>query len=155
MRPERRLILTCTAAAALIVASCSTPTPGSQSTLPASTTTAPVPVATTVVTATTSTMPATTTEAPPPTVQPNGVVEQIAISGFSFKPAAITVEPGTTIVWTNQDGASHTATAAEGAFRTGTIALDASSEVVIGGPGVYEYFCSIHPEMRATITVEG
>lgn len=143
------------AAAALAMAACSTPaeSPSTHATPPPSVaTTLPAAVVTTMVPTTSTT---STTEAPPPTVQPNGVVVQIAISGFAFKPPTITVATGTTIVWTNQDATSHTATAAEGAFRTGTIGPDASSEVVMGGPGVYRYFCSIHPEMKGTITVEG
>jgi plastocyanin len=96
-----------------------------------------------------------TTTTPAATVEPNGTIVQIAIDGFAFKPPKVTVTPGTTVAWTNQDGVSHTATADEGAFRTGTLAPDATFEVVIGGPGTYAYSCSIHPEMRATITAEG
>lgn len=68
----------------------------------------------------------------------------IAITGFSF-PATMTVTAGTPIVWVNQTGAPHTATADDGSFDTGRIAAGATSgAIVIDTPGSYAYYCQYH-----------
>ncbi|OGN82768.1 MAG: hypothetical protein A2X23_09240 [Chloroflexi bacterium GWC2_73_18] len=68
----------------------------------------------------------------------------IAITGFSF-PATMTVTAETPIVWVNQTGAPHTATADDGSFDTGRIDAGATSgAIVIDTPGSYAYYCQYH-----------
>ena len=57
----------------------------------------------------------------------------VAISGFSFSPASITVAVGDTVTWTNSDAQAHTATADGGSFDTGTIANGGSGTVTVQG----------------------
>jgi plastocyanin len=45
----------------------------------------------------------------------------VVIQDFSFKPAHITIRPGTKVIWINKDGAQHTATANNGAFDSGLL----------------------------------
>lgn len=78
---------------------------------------------------------------------------QVAIQSFSFVPASITIAAGDTVVFTNRDGAPHTATADSGAFDTGRLGRDASAQLTFSTPGTYDYFCSLHRNMRGTITV--
>ncbi|WP_338675326.1 cupredoxin domain-containing protein [Streptomyces sp. SCSIO 30461] len=82
-------------------------------------------------------------------------IDRIAIQGFAFKPADLMVRPGATITVVNQDSAPHTVTATEGeAFDTGEIAGGKSTTFTApDGPGTYPFFCSIHPNMKATLTV--
>ncbi len=77
----------------------------------------------------------------------------VTISGFAFSPASLTITAGTTVTWTNQDSATHTATADDGSWDTGDIAQGASASVTFDTPGTYTYHCTIHPNMVATITV--
>jgi plastocyanin len=79
--------------------------------------------------------------------------QAVTIAGFAFSPAALTIEAGTTVTWTNQDSATHTATADDGSFDTGDIAQGASASVTFDTPGTFTYHCSIHPNMVASITV--
>jgi LPXTG-motif cell wall-anchored protein len=78
----------------------------------------------------------------------------VMIQGFKFDPAALTVAVGTTVTWVNHDQVPHTASSVtEGKFDTGTIDAGASKAVTLNEAGTFEYFCKIHPNMKATLTV--
>ncbi len=77
----------------------------------------------------------------------------VTIHDFSFTPAEITVAVGGTVTWTNQDRATHTATS-PGAWDTGRLAPGQSATQRFDTPGVFEYFCAIHPRMRGRVIVE-
>jgi plastocyanin len=79
--------------------------------------------------------------------------QAVTISGFAFNPASLTIEAGTTVTWTNQDSATHTATADDGSWDTGNLAQGASGSITFDTPGTYTYHCAIHPNMTASITV--
>jgi plastocyanin len=78
----------------------------------------------------------------------------VAISGFSFSPATVTVAVGDTVTWTNSDSTAHTATADDGSFDTGTIGNGASGTVTFATAGTFAYHCSIHAQMTGTVVVE-
>lgn len=78
----------------------------------------------------------------------------VNITNFTFNPPSISVSPGDTIVFVNQDSAPHTATSDAGVFDTGTLANGQSGSITIAEAGQYEYFCSIHPAMKGSIVVE-
>jgi plastocyanin len=78
----------------------------------------------------------------------------VAISGFAFAPASVSVSVGDSVTWTNGDGVGHTATADDASFDTGTIAGGASNSVTFSTAGTFVYHCSIHPAMTGTITVQ-
>ncbi len=77
----------------------------------------------------------------------------IDIKNFDFAPMDISVPAGTSVTWKNLDGEPHTVTSLDGLFRSGAIDQDESFTFRFDKPGVYAYLCSIHPKMRATITV--
>jgi plastocyanin len=77
----------------------------------------------------------------------------VSIQGFAFHPASITVPVGSTITWTNQDSAPHTATAKDGSFDTGTLQQGQSMTITFSKAGTYAYYCQFHPFMRGTVTV--
>jgi plastocyanin len=86
---------------------------------------------------------------------PSSGVVNAAIEGFAFAPADIGVKVGEKITWTNRDSAAHTVTARSGAqLDSGTMAQGASFSFTPEEAGTIEYFCSIHPSMTATITVQ-
>ncbi|HEX7290611.1 MAG TPA: plastocyanin/azurin family copper-binding protein, partial [Conexibacter sp.] len=55
--------------------------------------------------------------------------------------------------WTNADAASHTATADDGSFDTGTLAQGRSGSHAFTSAGTFAYHCTIHPSMHGTVTV--
>jgi plastocyanin len=75
----------------------------------------------------------------------------IAISGFKFKPAVITVRAGARITFVNRDHADHTATGES--FDTGTLHSGDSKSVELRRPGTVAYRCDFHPFMTAQVTV--
>ncbi|HJW42079.1 MAG TPA: cupredoxin domain-containing protein [Rhizomicrobium sp.] len=78
----------------------------------------------------------------------------VVMKNFDFAPMAITVSPGTTVTWTNQDGEPHTVVSADGLFRSAALDQNDSFKFTFSKPGVYKYVCSIHPKMMATVTVK-
>ena len=79
----------------------------------------------------------------------------VTIADFDFG-QPLTVGPGATVAVTNADGASHTLTADDGSFDTGSIATGAVATIQApSAPGTYQIFCSIHPSMQGTLTVQG
>jgi plastocyanin len=78
-----------------------------------------------------------------------------------YVPAEITVKPGETVTWKNDDTAIHTATSGQdmtpdGKFDTGFVPPRQSSKSIAmpTQPGEYPYFCTLHPWMKGTVTVE-
>jgi plastocyanin len=97
---------------------------------------------------------AATPAASAPAAAPGGLTATVPISGFLFKPAALTVSVGARVTFTNLDSASHTATADNGtAFDTGTLVQRQSKTVTFPTAGTFAYHCAFHPFMQATITV--
>jgi plastocyanin len=82
-----------------------------------------------------------------------GATAEITISGFVFS-GADSVRVGDTVVITNADGVAHTWTEVDRAFDSGTLGTDETFEYTFDEAGVFDYFCTIHPEMTGTITVE-
>ena len=78
----------------------------------------------------------------------------VAIDGVAFAPATLTVKVGETVVWVNKDPFPHTVTSQIGGFDSHDIAPDQSWSSTTTRAGVFPYLCTLHPTMRATLTVE-
>jgi plastocyanin len=79
---------------------------------------------------------------------------QVTITNFDFSPAVITVAPGTTVVWTNNDDDPHTINARDKTFHSGALDTDGKFTFTFVKPGVYAYFCSLHPHMTGQVVVK-
>src|SRR5882757_7517989 len=77
----------------------------------------------------------------------------IAIQNFAFSPATVPIKAGTTITWTNRDQDAHTVTATKRSFHSATLNTGDTFRHTFTTPGTYEYLCTIHPFMTATIVV--
>lgn len=102
---------------------------------------------TTLPASTSTTLPATTT-----TMHETRTVD-VGIVNFSFESASITIKVGDTVRWTVNSG-THTTTSASGVWNSNTKATGETFSFTFNEAGSYSYFCSIHPSMQATITVE-
>jgi plastocyanin len=78
----------------------------------------------------------------------------VVLKNFDFSPMDVTVTPGSTVTWKNMDGEPHTVASADGVFRSPALDQNDTYQFKFDKPGVYKYICSIHPKMRATITVK-
>jgi plastocyanin len=77
----------------------------------------------------------------------------IAIQNFAFVPTTVTVKAGSTVTWTNRDQDAHTVTAMAGPFHSPTLNTGQSFHYTFTTPGRYDYLCTIHPFMTATVVV--
>ena len=83
----------------------------------------------------------------------DGMTHQIEIKKFAFDPAELTVKPGDRIRWTNLDRVPHNATSTAKDWKTRNLQLNDSAEITVNADMSGDYFCSIHPRMRARIIV--
>ncbi|HKG57226.1 MAG TPA: cupredoxin family copper-binding protein [Candidatus Limnocylindrales bacterium] len=77
----------------------------------------------------------------------------VDIKGFAFAPPATNVKVGDTVTWTNQDTVAHTATLDDKSVDSGNLAAGATFSHAFPQAGTFAYHCSIHPQMKGTITV--
>lgn len=77
----------------------------------------------------------------------------IRITEFVFVPDHLEVRVGDKIRWTNEDLASHTATADEFGWDTGELQKDQSGEITVTADMETSYFCIFHQHMKAKLTI--
>ncbi len=80
---------------------------------------------------------------------------QVIIKNFSFQPAQLTVKPGETVEFKNQDIYAHTVTADDGSFDSGLIQPGSSWKLTVTRPGTIAYHCRPHPNMVAKLVAAG
>jgi plastocyanin len=74
---------------------------------------------------------------------------------MSYSPAAVTVALGQRVSWRNADTTPHTATENGALWDTGNIDAGATSAPIpMNTPGTFSYFCTLHPLMQGTLTVQ-
>ncbi len=91
-------------------------------------------------------LPTPTPTCPPVTVQNN-------IQGFAFVPQTMTINVGTTVHWTNLDGATHTTTSDTAIWDSGSLVQNDSFSFTFNSTGTFTYHCDIHGFMTGTINV--
>ncbi|SIT36995.1 Plastocyanin [Paraburkholderia piptadeniae] len=78
----------------------------------------------------------------------------VVIKNFMFSPMSLTVKVGSTVMWKNLDGEPHTVVNDAGIFHSAALDQNDTYQFKFDKPGVYKVFCGIHPNMKATITVQ-
>jgi plastocyanin len=81
-------------------------------------------------------------------------VVTIKIDNFAFAPPDLTIAAGTTVTWKNEDGEVHRVQDDHNGFSSAALDTDDSFSHTFATPGVYHYFCSIHPYMVGKIVVK-
>ena len=79
--------------------------------------------------------------------------DAVRIADFTFSPATLEVEAGTTVTFTNEDGFPHTVKAKDDSFDSGNLDKDATFEHTFDAPGTYAYLCGIHNSMTGSVVV--
>jgi predicted secreted protein with PEFG-CTERM motif len=77
-----------------------------------------------------------------------------------YNPDVVTVAPGTTVTWTNADSVSHTVTSGNPSdnqtgtvFDSSLVRPSATYSFTFKDPGMYNYFCQVHPWMTGQVIV--
>lgn len=93
----------------------------------------------------------------------------VVIHLVSFNPQGLQVGSGSAVTWTQQDAGFHTVTSGiastdatgavathpDGTFDSGKLSTGKTFSFTFSTPGVYRYFCQIHPAtMRGVVTVK-
>lgn len=78
----------------------------------------------------------------------------VKIENFTFDAPTVTVAPGTTVTWINDDDIPHTVVADDKRFKSKVLDTDDRFSITFARPGTYGYFCSIHPHMTGKIIVK-
>lgn len=82
--------------------------------------------------------------------------EGAEVEAEDFSLTSVTVAPGAEVTFENYGENPHTMTADDGAFDSGRVEPGESTKVTAPSePGEYAFHCEIHPQMTATLTVEG
>ncbi len=68
----------------------------------------------------------------------------IGMTDMKFSPAVATVTSGTKVTWTNNDSTSHTVTADNSSYNSGTLAPGQSYSLTFTTKGEYTYYCAFH-----------
>jgi len=78
----------------------------------------------------------------------------VKIDNFTFSPADLTITPGTTVTWVNNDDIPHTVVETAQTFRSKALDTDDKYSFTFTTSGDFSYFCSLHPHMTGKITVK-
>jgi plastocyanin len=85
-------------------------------------------------------------------------VVTVVIRRFKFEPATVTVHPGDTVEWMNDDIVPHTTTgegdAQKPVWNSGTIQTGAKWRYVARKQGTFNYTCVLHPNMKGKLIVQ-
>jgi plastocyanin len=79
--------------------------------------------------------------------------DAVSIDNFAFVPATLTVRVGSTVTWTNRDEEPHTVAASDGSFHSPGMGSGGTYSHTFPTAGKFDYICSIHPYMHATVVV--
>ena len=77
----------------------------------------------------------------------------VVLDKFAFTPKEITIAPGTTIVWTNNDQTPHTVLARDKSFGSSGLDTGDRYSYTFTKAGDFSYFCSMHPFMTGIVHV--
>jgi plastocyanin len=90
--------------------------------------------------------------AAPVTARQGGVT--VSMIDYAYEPSSIEIALGGSVTFVN-DGPDepHTATADDGSFDTGEVAVGGSSTVAFDRAGTFSYLCTLHPNMKGSVTV--
>ncbi|MFD1050619.1 plastocyanin/azurin family copper-binding protein, partial [Kibdelosporangium lantanae] len=88
---------------------------------------------------------------------PKAAAKNVEMMGYKFTPATLTVAVGDTVTWTNHDQAPHNVVVTDGPekFTSPLLQTGQSFTYTFAKAGTYSYYCSVHPDMTAKVTVTG
>ncbi len=90
----------------------------------------------------------------------DGASQACVTAGNCFDPSKLSVSPGTSVTWTNNDQVSHTVTSGNPndnqtgtVFDSSLIAPGKTFTFTFKDAGTFHYFCQVHPWMAGEVVV--
>jgi len=76
-----------------------------------------------------------------------------------YIPSKISIRPGESVTWLNEDAAFHSVTSGtyenpNGMFDSGHLDPNESFSIKFEESGTFDYFCTLHPWMKGKVVVE-
>ena len=78
---------------------------------------------------------------------------KVKIDNFTFDPEILTIAAGTIVTFDNEDDIPHTIVAVDKSFRSKALDTGDTFTFTFFTPGEFDYFCGLHPHMKAKIVV--
>jgi plastocyanin len=78
---------------------------------------------------------------------------KVSIANFDFAPGEITIAPGESVTWTNDDGSPHGVKYGDGAPGNDYMLPGAAFTRRFDTAGTFDYACPIHPYMTGRVVV--
>lgn len=86
--------------------------------------------------------------------RPGSANETVIIEDFEYSPGNLHVPVGASLTWTNRDSAPHSATDLDGPWDTGVLGKAERATVTFNVAATFDYFCTVHPNMKARLVVQ-
>ncbi len=83
----------------------------------------------------------------------NAATHQVNIMNSAFMPSELTIQPGDSVIWTNDDSMPHTVTATDGSFDSNYMPNGATFSHVFESSGPHPYVCLYHSNMTGVVQV--
>jgi plastocyanin len=87
----------------------------------------------------------------------SGVQAKITITGTSFSPSTVTVDPGQPVCWTWTQSTQHNIHGDDDSFTSGGPATNGTFQTTFTAPGSHGFYCQVHGSttggMRGTVVV--
>ena len=80
---------------------------------------------------------------------------EVNMESIEFDPASVTIKPGETVTWTNNDSVGHDVTG--DTFKSGDAGAMQNGDTfaqTFDKAGKFDYVCTVHPGMEGTVTVK-
>jgi plastocyanin len=92
---------------------------------------------------------------PSPPPAPPASTQTVEIHNYAYSPKDLAVGAGTSVTWNNHDADAHTVTQSGGSsLKSRSFGKDQTFSHTFTAPGRYAYVCSLHPQMKGTVTVQ-
>ena len=78
----------------------------------------------------------------------------VSMKDLRFHPATLSIRPGQTVTWRNDEAVDHNVVATKGAeFRSRAFGSGRTYRFTARRAGVVQYVCTLHPGMEGTLLV--
>jgi len=96
-----------------------------------------------------------TTETASSTVATSSQTHNISIENFAYSQKELVINKGDTVIWKNIDRVPHDVVGTTFTELKGPImGYGLTYSFTFNEPGTYNYFCSLHPSMKAVVIVK-
>ena len=91
---------------------------------------------------------------PDPAASPTPAPAVVHLKNFAFVPETVTIRPGQSVRFVQDDDTPHTVTAVDKSFDSGNLNQKDTWRHTFATEGTYKFICAYHPYMKGTVIVK-